>query len=282
MNARMKRFGAIAILSVLLSACSTFGTNTTVPVTTTSSGATLQLAVGTLNDTSGLLGTPGTFLNAVTTFRNSTGTAAYYHPGTATLSGPAFATPATLNELFAYGQPAGTNGTLGEPPAFGPQNLVGGYSTGYILTGGAPTAGSYTAATTVQTNGKTLNFSASATLPNSPLVLPGEPLPTWVTDGKGGGTFTMTNPTGVTESLIFVQAQNGRYVSSVELKSPSTSVNVPDGTLTVGTTYYVFCLGADYPMIESAPPNNHAARPALAGAGGTADLTASSFTTFTE
>lgn len=282
MNALLKRYGSIAGLAALLSACSTVSTTTTIPVTTTPSNATLQLAVGTLNNTSGLLGTPGTYLNAVTTFRNSTGTAAYFHPGSAQITGPAFASPAGLGELFAYGQPAGANGTLGEPPAFAPQNLVGGYSTGYILTGAAPTAGAYTVSTTVHTNGKTLNFSASATLPNGATVLPLEPLPGWTTDGNGGGTFTMTNPAGVTESLIFVQAGNGAYVASVELKSPATSVNVPDGTLTVGTTYYVFCLGADYPMIESAPPNSKNARPTLTGAGGTADLTASSFTTFTE
>lgn len=277
----MKRYGSIAILSALLSACSTVNTTSTIPVTTTPSNATLQLAVGTLNNSSGLLGTPGTYLNAVTTFRNSTGTAAYFHPGSAVLNGPGL-TNAGLGELFAYGQPAGSNGTLGEPPAFAPQNLVGGYSTGYILTGAAPTAGTYTVSTTVHTNGKTLNFSASATLPNAAPVLPLEPLPTWTTDGKGGGTFTMTNPAGVTESLIFVQAGNGAYVASVELKSPATSVNVPDGTLGVGVTYYVFCLGADYPMIESAPPNNKNPRPAITGGGGTADLTASSFTTFTE
>jgi adhesin HecA-like repeat protein len=281
MNVLLKRFGSLAILSALLSACSTFGTTTTVPVTTTSSNATLQLAVGTLNNTSGLLGSPGTYLNAVTTFRNSTGTAAYFHPGTAALTGPG-SLNASLGELFAYGQPAGANGTLGEPPAFAPQNSIGGYSTGYILTGAPPTGGTYTVATTVQTNGKNLNFSATATLPNAAAVLPPEPLPTWTTDGKGGGTFTMTNPAGVTESLIFVQAGNGAYVADVELKSPATSVNVPDGTLGVGVTYYVFCLGADYPMIEDAPPNSHVARPALAGASGTADLTASSFTTFTE
>ncbi|HLI97419.1 MAG TPA: hypothetical protein VKT72_15220 [Candidatus Baltobacteraceae bacterium] len=281
-----RSFCALAI-GLLLSSCSSAGTNTNIaPITTSNTNATMQLAVGTLYDSFGLLGTPGTYLNAVTTFRNPTGTAAFFHPGSATLSGPG-GISLTLGSLFAYGQGAGVNATLGEPPAFSPQNLVGGYSTGYILTGASPAAGQYTVSTSVSytpSSGPTTTkiFSASVTLPSSPTVLPAMPLPTWTTDGKGGGTFSMTNPPGVTEALIFIQAQNGAYVASMELKSPATSVNVPDGTLAGGTTYYVFDLGADYPMIESAPPNSTVPKPALAGAAGTADLSTSNATTFTE
>lgn len=285
-----KRLGALALaaLATTLSGCGSgsgsgfFTTTQTAPVTTSNTNATLQLAVGTLSDPSGLLGAPGTYLNAVTTFRNPTGTAAFFHPGSATLSGPGGLT-LNLGQLFAYGQAAGVNYTLGEPPAFGTQNNVGGYSTGYIITGSAPTPGDYAAATTVSYNDQTVTFSAHATLPTSPTVLPAEPLPVWASDGKGGGTFTMTNPPGVTESLIYVQAGNGNYVATVELKSPSTTTTVPDGTLSVGVTYYVFCLGADYPLIESAGPNSSTvAAPPLTGSAGTADLTASTFTTFVE
>lgn len=268
-----KRSISTLAAALLLASCSAAGTNTSIaPITTSNTDATLQLAVGTLNDQYGLLGTPGTYLNVVTSFRNPTGTAAFFHPGTAMLAGPG-GLSLKLGQLFAYGQGAGTNFTLGEPPAFNPQNLVGGYSTGYILTGVAPTPGQYTVSTTVSVNNKDLPFSATATLPASPTVLPPMPWPTWVSDGKGGGTFTMTNPPGVTESLIFIQAQNGAYVATMELKSPATSVTVPDGTLTAGTTYYVFDIGADYPMIESAPPNSNVPNPQLTGNGGTADIT---------
>jgi hypothetical protein len=280
------KFSRLAILlaAALFASCGQTGTNTSIaPITTSNTNATMQLAVGTLND-SGLLYGAGTWLNVVTSFRNPTGTAAFFHPSTTGkiyLTGPG-ALNLNVGSLYAYGQTAGANGTLGEPPAFSPQNSVGGYSTGYILTGVAPVPGSYGISTTVSVNGQNLNFSASATLPNSPVVLPPEPLPAWTSDGKGGGAFTMTNPAGVTESLIWIQAQNGAYVASVELVSPATSVSVPDGTLTVGATYYVFNVGADYPMVESAPPNSSVPNPTLTGSGGTADLTSSWYTTFTE
>lgn len=273
----------VAIASALLtSACGSLHTDTSVaPIVTSNTQAVLQLSVGTLNNNTGLLGTPGVYLNAVTSFRNPTGTAAFFHPGTAILTGPN-GLNLTLGGLYAYGQAAGTNFTLGEPPAFTPQNLVGGYSTGYIITNSPPAPGTYTVSTTVTTSGKSLPFSASATLPASPRVLPPEPLPTWTSNGKGGGTFAMRNPAGVTESLIFIQAQNGAYVAGMELKSPARRVNVPDGTLGAGVTYYVFCLGADYPMIEAAPPNSSVPNPTIAGSAGTADLVASGATTFTE
>jgi hypothetical protein len=272
----------LALAAILAAGgCTTFGTQTVTAPITTNTNAALQLAVGTLNDAYGLLGTPGTFLNVMTSFRNPTGTSAFRSPGSASLTGPG-GLNIGLGELWSYGQAAGVNGTLGEPPAFSPQNDIGGYSTGYILTSAAYTAGTYTVSTTVAFDHGTKTFTATATMPNTPTVLPNEPLPTWVTDGKGGGTFTMTNPAGVTESLIFIQASSGAYVADVELKSPGTSVNVPDGSLTVGTTYYVFCIGADFPLIESAAPNSTSERPALTGSGGTADITASSYTTFTE
>ncbi|HEY9180801.1 MAG TPA: hypothetical protein VIO32_08775 [Candidatus Baltobacteraceae bacterium] len=285
----MRTVSAIAAAGLLASCGSGSGlfTNTNIaPVTTSNTNATMELAVGVLNDSFGLLGNAGTYLNAVTSFRNPTGTSAFFHPGTAMLTGPN-GLSLKLGSLWAYGQAAGVNGTLGEPPAFSPQNLVGGYSTGYIITGAAPTPGQYTVSTSVSytpSGGATTTqtFSASATLPASPTVLPPMPLPAWTTDGKGGGTFTMTNPPGVTESLIFIQAQNGAYVASLELKSPATSVTVPDGTLSAGTTYYVFDLGADYPMIENAPPNSSVPNPTLTGSNGTADVSTSNATTFTE
>lgn len=266
-----------AAAALALSACSGFGTTTAVAPITSNPAAALQMAVGTDNDAYGFLEAAGVYLNVITTFRNSTGTSAFADPGTATLSGPGVSGQ-SLGELWSYGQAAGVNGTLGEPPAFVRDNDIGGWSTGYILTGDAATPGTYTVSTTA---GKR-NFSASATLPNTLTVLPPEPLPAWTSDGKGGGTFTMTNPPGVTESLIMIQATNGAWPGDVELKSPATSVTVPDGTLTVGATYYVFCIGADFPMVESASPKNTQMKPTIVGSGGTADITISFYTTFQE
>jgi len=274
------RFAAITVIAGL-AACN--GTNTsTAPVTYTATQATLQMAVGTLNDQYGLLGSVGTYLNIVTTFRQSNGLAAYFRPGVATLTGPGLSQPVTLGNLFAYGQTAGANFTLGEPPAFPGKNLAGGYATGYILTGLPPVSGTYTVSTETSQNGKNLTYTASATLPTPPTVLPAMPNATFTSDGNGGGTITLTNPPGVTEALLFFQSQaNGSYAASVELKSPATSVQVPDGTLAAGS-YWLFSLGADYPLIEAAPPNSTVPNPVISNSSGSADLTTSGAPTVIE
>src|SRR5579864_8694632 len=88
--------------------------------------ATMELAVGTLNDSTGTLAnfetgttTAGTYLNAVTSFRNQIGNSAFTNPGLATLGGPG-SLSLPVGKLFSYGQSPGANGVVGAPPAYTP------------------------------------------------------------------------------------------------------------------------------------------------------------------
>ncbi len=260
----------------------------------------IQLAVGSLNDSAGTISSliggagAGTFLNAVATFRGQFGASAFSSPGDATLTGPA-ALAFDAGGIFSYGQdpfsPPGcafdnppdctpTDGALGMPPAYSPAstdcpppNFVCGYALGFIYSGAPLTPGQYKIATSVPTNGQNQKYGATATLPAGPTVLPNEPAPTTYASGgaTGGGTFTVTVPAGVTETVVMI-FQGGLQVAAVETKT--TSAVVPDGTLAAGA-FSAFAIGADYPFVEAGPPANSSMKPTLTGANGTSDLTVS-------
>src|SRR5215469_9093018 len=146
----MHKFKAAALVGLLclwaVVGCSTNTNPGSVKFTTV---ATLQLAVGEINDTAGILesledtgppGGPQTFLDAIMTFRNQNGNSAYLKPGQAQLtpgSGSCnFVTGAGCNAggqftggLFAYGQNPGFNGTVAAAPAW----AAPGSSTGYMV-----------------------------------------------------------------------------------------------------------------------------------------------------
>jgi hypothetical protein len=306
--------GLIALVCVaVMTGCTT---NNTVgnPVFTTK--AKLQLAVGTLNDSAGTLtSVPGTYLNAVSTFRNQHGASAYINPGNSTLAIPAGA-PMNTCGLFSYGQnpaamlaPFGntTSGpgpignyapAFGAPPALSPANSNGiGYDLGYLLyfnscTVGnpvtqqfvlppAPASGAYTLNTTVPVNGHNIAYSASATL-GTPTVLPADPTPSYAPGpaGSGGGTFTVAVPAGVTESLVVV-VNNANFAVAASIVTNTTTAVVPAGTLAPGS-YGAFVIGADWPLAESSPPNNNSPTPTIVGAGGTADITVSNVLQITQ
>ena len=308
--------GLIALVGVgLMAGCTT---NNTVGNPKFTTNAKLQLAVGTLNDAFGALtSVPGVYLNAVSTFRNQFGNSAFINPGK-----PTFALPgggsATVCGLFSYGQnpltmlapifdnDPGTEGPIGEnapafgvPPAYNPanNNAVGYYALGYLVyldptctlyvLPPAATPGDYTLSTTVAVNGRHPSFSATATLGASPTVLPSEVAPVYVSGsaGSGGGTFTIAQPAGVTESLIIIASgdndPDGSNTIVASIETSSTTAVVPDGTLAPGD-YKAYVIGADYPLFESGPPNNTAQAPTLVGAGGTADTTASNIATITQ
>src|SRR5215472_9041097 len=81
--------------------------------------ASLEVAVGTINDNFDTLGIGGVTLNVVTSFRNALGNSAYQTPGNFALAGPGggivaanggspcpippSASPFTTDELFSYG-----------------------------------------------------------------------------------------------------------------------------------------------------------------------------------
>jgi hypothetical protein len=306
----MRKFSASLIALVGIGVMAGCTTNNTVGNPQFTTHAKLQLAVGTLNDSFGTLtSVPGTYLNAVSTFRNQNGASAFINPGTPTFTLPGGGT-INVCGLFSYGQnpltmiaplldnnpgaggPIGANApAFGIPTAYSPANANGiGYALGYLVyldptctlyvLPPAATPGAYTLSTTVSTNGKSLPFTATATLGATPTVLPAEAAPSYASGGagSGGGTFTITQPAGVTESLIMIvsgsnAAGTNTLVASVE--TSTTTAVVPPGTLAPGT-YSAYVIGADYPLFESGPPNNTSQAPTIVGAGGTADTTVSS------
>ncbi len=273
------RVGLLAALCVGVAA----GCNTnTSPGNIVAGKVAMQLAVGTLNDSAGTItGAANTYLNAVATFRGQFGASAFLNPGNATLTGPG---GLALNAMgiFSYGQTPGTNGVGGFPPAYSPASQsAAGYATGFILTGALPTAGAtYGIKTIVMTNGQNQPYAAQATLPATLTVLGNEAAPSYASGGAtGGGTFTVTVPAGVTETLVVV-FNGSTEVASAETKG--TSATLPANTLTPGTSYSAYAIGADYPLVEAGPPANTSMTPKLTGAGGTSDLTASGVTGFTQ
>ena len=238
-----------------------------------------EMAVGTLNDSAGtisLLATgasaPGTYANVVTSFRNNLGASAFQNPGNGYLHFPS-APQLLVGGLFSYGQAPFVNGVVGQPPAYVPASTVGGYATGFIFTGQPPTPGTYSWSAIVVVNGQNQPYGATATLPSSPLVLGVEAVPVYASGGaSGGGTFTVAVPANVTETIVVVSSASGQVATAM---TKSTTAVLPPGTLTPGTSYTAFAIGADYPFVEAGPPAGAAQKPTLTGAGGTSDLTAS-------
>jgi hypothetical protein len=290
LSMRNIRFGLLA----LICAGAVVGCKTdTSPGNITAGPAALEMSVGTLNDSAGTLtGTAGTYVNVVEAFRGQFGNSAFINPGTATLTGPG-GLDDDAGQLFAYGQTPGTNFVGGFPPAYSPASQnASGYATGFIFPISAatgmvvlppppPTPGVYGLTTIVSANGQNQRYGAAATLPAAPTVLPNDTAPSYTSGGAtGGGTFTVTEPAGVTETLVVVYLSGGAEVATAETKT--TQAVLPAGTLTLGNNYIAFAIGADYPLVEAGPPANTSLKPTLTGAHGTSDLTVSGTTAFTQ
>ena len=244
-----------------------------------------EMAVGTLNDSAGTISAlnlgpgPGTYANVVTSFRNNLGASAFQNPGNGYLHFPS-APQLLVGGLFSYGQGPFGNGVVGQPPAYVPASTVGGYATGFIFTGLPPTPGTYSWSAIVIVNGQNQPYGATATLAGSPLVLGAEAAPVYASGGaSGGGTFTVAVPANVTETIVVVSSAAGQVATAM---TKSTTAVLPPGTLTLGTAYNAFAIGADYPFVEAGPPASIVQTPKLTGAGGTADLTVSGSTAFTQ
>jgi len=230
--------------------------------------AVLQLAVGTINDTAGVLEAganrgalaPGTYLNAVSTFRNQLGNSAFINPGVATLVPGAGA--GNIGSLYSYGQGPGANGTVAQGPAF----QAPGTGTGYLIDnllgvaghhmlppvpGAVPTV--YTLSTDVSVSGQIQHFSASATLSTLvPLGFNGNCAyaPMGVT---GGGTLTCpAAPAGVEQAMVvlFGATIGTGIMGVVEVPAGATVTVVPPGTFTPGAAT-AFMIDADYPFVEA-------------------------------
>jgi hypothetical protein len=276
-NEKMHKLKAALVGLLCLVAISGCTTNTNPGDVKFTTVATLQLAVGTINDTASVLedgacrantlpachvAPPGHYLNAVSTFRNQAGNSAFINPGTATLipgNGPS-----NIGTLFSYGQSPGVNGTVAQGPAF----AAPGTGTGYMLDitlgvaghrqlppiPGGPTT--YTLSTDVPVNGGLQHFSASATLASGAL-LALVANPAYVADGLGGGTLTcVAAPAGVEQAMMVL---NGATITSgilgvVECPAGATVTVVPDGTFPTGAAS-AFMIDADYPFVEAGPVN---------------------------
>jgi hypothetical protein len=308
---QMRKLGAEIVTLLCLVAIAGCTTNHSIANVTTSPGK-LVVSVGTINDNAGTLGIGGVTLNVVSSFRNILGNSAYENPGFFSLDGPGGniipSTPGNpCDQLFSYGEFPGCQGDvnfaslLGEPPAYNPPSAVGGYSLGFIQTGAPLTNGSYTLSTVVPVNGQNVSFSASASLTSIQLAN-ATGATGFVSDGLGGGTFTIGNPAkphgkkvhhsgfpAVTEYLIVVEnlllsSSAGTIVATVETNNTTaTIVGTGDCASSAGgnpipcgpNTVYV--IDADYPLVEAGPPASHAVAPTLTGAGGQSDISVSGF-----
>jgi hypothetical protein len=232
--------------------------------------ATMQLAMGTINDSAGVLErragaaiTPGTYLDVIATFRNQFGNSAYIVPGAATLT-QLLTGAGNAGSIFGYGQGAGTNGLIAQGPAWASPLSDTGYLKD-VLAGGLPALPvavapiNFTLSTTVSVNGTPTLYSAPATLMTKvPMAAAGNAV-SWVPGavGSGGGTLTISAPVatateqvaviigpgtpacpGLPCPLPFIPAaifptDRGTVVAEFEVTGATTVIAVPAGTLAV-------------------------------------------------
>lgn len=218
-----------------------------------------------------------------------------------------------LYAVLPFGASQGGSGLAnlryyGGPPAFpaAPPGVAAagflGYSIGFVDFAVAPVAGSYRLDValppdfTTSINSSTPTLTATAALKNA-AGLPPFATPSFVSDGRGGGSITIDVPAGVTESMIFIQEGNGapycsgtttpayytllvrsggqQVVTLADKAGPADANGNPTATLCANAPYYIYAVGFDYPAYEAAYPQSTAQSPAIVGAGGQADVTTS-------
>jgi len=307
----MYKFRAALVGLLCLAVISGCSTNTSPGNVVFTTQATLQLAVGSINDTAGVLeslesgGAPGVasqWLDAIVTFRNQNGTSAFLHPGQAQLtpgSGACnFTTGVGCNAagqfgvgLFGYGQNPGFNGTTAQAPAWGAPNSPTGYLFDVNL-GTFPPLGAagtqYSLQDQVVVNGQVQTYSAASTLHNPIAILAAGSGAYAATAGTGGGTFNFgACVAGATEQVaVFLTAPPpfAGVASMAEAVCPAVSAVIPAGTLAAGT-YQCFVVEADFPWVEAGMKNSPAVappNPVIVGANGNADLSSSNFAPCTQ
>jgi len=196
----------------------------------------------------------------------------------------------------------------GGPPAF-PNIAGGGGPTNAtaegldVFLGVGPTAGAYTLSISIPANTGTIVQTANATL-NSTKLLPAISPAIPSLDGKGGGSFKVTLPAGVTEAYVQIQDLGpgagstscnggGGFYLTLETTA-SGSVPLPDndgpggapsictmaqngGGAGAGDVFTVQTIGFDYPWFEASYPNSNLnPSPAIVGGAGQDDITISS------
>ena len=228
---------------------------------------------------------------------------AYYQPFYSFVEFGNLKTGQFLSNLQYYGGPPAFPAASPEAAAAG----FNGYSIGFTDFAVQPVVGAYrldvalppdfapggNTPTPAPTSSPEPVLSATARL-KSVQGLPLFPTPQFASDGNGGGTITLQIPSGVTETLAFIQEGEPNvsfcfgnttplYYTFFVRGSGTHSVTVPDSigpansqTLCLNAPYFVYAAGFDYPAYEAAYPQSTSQTPAIAnGANGQADVTTS-------
>ncbi|HLI97616.1 MAG TPA: hypothetical protein VKT72_16215 [Candidatus Baltobacteraceae bacterium] len=283
--------------------------STPLPLTFGQSGGVFSYGIQPLNETEGA---PAYYAGAID--NEACGT---YKLGFTTPNYPAYPEPFYSQANIFPSAVAGASGPpvyLGGPPAYPffndgtyPSGFAG-YLQGFTAFEVTPVAGSYTLKVNIQAaNASSASYSATASL-NNTTPLPNLSAPTFTSDGKGGGSGTITVPSDprIVETMVYIyDTQQSTYYTVGPLKGTGTlTYTVPDtlgpcsgsGCQTssstsrptllssggTGNTVDVYAASFDYHMFEASPPGNKSQAPAITGAGGQADITLSPLTYATE
>ncbi|MGZ3498915.1 MAG: hypothetical protein ACXWNJ_15345 [Vulcanimicrobiaceae bacterium] len=251
---------------------------------------------------------------------NSTNNSAAYYPGSingvdcnpgdsgATYQAypqPFYLSQAALSAITGLGLHAAPTYIAGPPayPFFGDGSAYNGFAgfvQGFTAFDLAPVAGQYTLSLNIPaSNAAGATVTAQATLSN-PAPLGNMGAPTYTSDGTGGGSGTVTVPSGVTETMVYVRDESaGANFAVGPLKGTGTlNYTLPDNlgqcvpvgcqktspaaSIASGHKVFVYAAGFDYPMFEASPPGSTQQTPAIAGSNGQADITLSPVTAATE
>ncbi len=251
----------------------------------------------------------GDFASGLADFNNDTNGNGAFYPGQASGPNPAWGEPFYVATIPVTGAvPPGVPGVPPQPYIVGPPAVpffndgtefssFAGYMTGFTAFDAAPATGQYTLTDVVATtNAGSPSFTASATL-TSITPLPALPAPTFVSDGKGGGTATVAVPSDprIVETMIYIVDVGAKlYFTSPPMKGTGTLTFVlpdtlgvctvlvsgcqtshPGVSITSGDQYLVYAATFDYPQFEAEPPTNTSQTPTLTGATGQADISLS-------
>ncbi|HLJ84384.1 MAG TPA: hypothetical protein VKT51_09460 [Candidatus Eremiobacteraceae bacterium] len=209
--------------------------------------------------------------------------------------------PALYAEPFYSGDAVPIAGGPPAYPFFNNGTFISGfqgYSQGFNAFETPVTVGSYSLTVNVPgTSGPGRNFTATATLASA-VPLPALGAPSFVEDGAGGGTASVTVPADprIFETMIYIADLNASTFFTLGPFNGTGSVGgaLPDTlgpcngndcqngsgatpSLPAGDSYLVYAISYDYPAFEASPPGSSSQTPAITGpnSGGQADISMS-------
>ena len=171
-----------------------------------------------------------------------------------------------------------------------------GYSQGFNAFETPVATGQYSLSVIVPiANGPTKTFTATSTLSNvAPLPALGTPV--FTSDTTGGGTATVAVPADprILETLIYIADTTSGLIFTIGPLTGTGALggalpdklgacigqgcqNGPNAAPSLASTdgYLVYAISYDYPAFEASPPGSTSQSPAIAGAGGQADISIS-------